>query len=818
MPAFYRSDHAGPPHHARCREVHASPTPVYRWTTLAGRASIGSEDGGTTDARFNRPHALAFDAAGNLYIADTGNHTIRRITPAGIVSTFAGKAAEPGAADGVGNAARFRAPQGLAVDRNGNVYVADTGNHTLRLITPSGNVSTIAGQAGQSGTKDGATTAARFESPDRLAVDQQGNVYLSNHGIRKISGGTVTTLSIPTQATDPDGNLLTVRVERCPAVDADGNLYFATINPATADPTTTGSVAGPTRAEQYLKVSPSGAASIVRSSNYGHDTSGSTKGYRFYEDTVFSDYAGNLLVVIETHSAYNPSSIVVARMQPNGQIVDSGTPLRDRLGAALAPIGVAQDSAGKWYYTSNADHAVGSSTGTFTGTALPADGIDGSGASARLDSAQFVALDPARNVWVAETVQRASRYSPGGRPAAETRLRKISPNGDVTTPAPQPWFQGSSWFYSLYPAGLFVDSGGTVTLARLASEASEEFQLHQLTPVGTATDMAGPPGEFAFPVSDFGGRLVVINYVSNRSQLAVSYYRIAQREPDGSWSTFAGGPSSSSPTNAVDGVGAAARFSAPSELTSDRNGTLYLIDRASATESSLRKITTAGEVSTVRSKLPTRPSGLAVAPSGTFYLAYADDHVITRIGADGNEVVIGGSRKLSGSRDGTNAALFASPIRLVVDAQENIYVADGEGTTVRKGELIGYAPEIATQPASVSATAGTNVTFAVTTTVSSLLSFQWYFNGTPIAGATSTTLTLANVSAANAGDYTVTVANDLGSVTSNKASLTVTGAPQPSPSGGGSSGGSASGGGGAPSVGFIIALLACGIARRWLGR
>src|SRR5438105_9553850 len=160
----------------------------YTFTTLAGQASIGSADGTGSAARFNGPDGVAVDSSGNVYVADQGNYTIRKITPAGAVTTLAGLVGASGSTDGTGNAARFKNPSGVAVDSSGNVYVADS--HTIRKITPAGVVTTLAGSATSHGSTDGTGSAARFYDPSGVAVDSSGNVYVGdtdNDTIRKIT-------------------------------------------------------------------------------------------------------------------------------------------------------------------------------------------------------------------------------------------------------------------------------------------------------------------------------------------------------------------------------------------------------------------------------------------------------------------------------------------------------------------------------------------------------------------------------------------------------------------------------------------------------
>ena len=167
---------------------------------FAGAAGItGGGDGAGPVARFNFPTGLAIDGSGNIYASDTTNNTVRKIASDGNVTTLAGLAGITGASDGTGNSALFNHPAGLAVDDSGNLYVADTGNSLIRKITPTGVVSTIAGVA-SSGLEDGTGSAALFNQPRDLTLDSSGNIYVADTGnaiIRKITPlSVVTTLAL----------------------------------------------------------------------------------------------------------------------------------------------------------------------------------------------------------------------------------------------------------------------------------------------------------------------------------------------------------------------------------------------------------------------------------------------------------------------------------------------------------------------------------------------------------------------------------------------------------------------------------------------
>lgn len=202
-------------------------------TTLAGSAYLtGSTDGTGSAARFNSPHGIACDKLGNIYVADRFNHKIRKVTTAGVVTTLAGSGTV-GSFDGTGSAASFNEPWGVACDTSGNVYVADTKNYKIRKITSTGVVTTVAG-AGVFGTTNGPANIARFGFSSGICVTPDGNtIYVADHNthvIRMINGGNVSTLAgtiYIAGSDDGPGNLATFNHPYGIDLDNNGNIVVA---------------------------------------------------------------------------------------------------------------------------------------------------------------------------------------------------------------------------------------------------------------------------------------------------------------------------------------------------------------------------------------------------------------------------------------------------------------------------------------------------------------------------------------------------------------------------------------------------------------
>jgi sugar lactone lactonase YvrE len=391
-----------------------SAPPVFQWTTIAGRAGIGLEDGPAASARFFCLTGLAFDPAGNLYIADTNNHTIRRISATGVVSTVAGSPEQPGSADGIGAAARFRDPEGVAVDAAGNVYVADTRNYTIRKVSPVGVVTTLAGLAGQKVTADGVGTSALFFYPEAVAVDGVGNVYVGDSGVRtgeyrlrRISAETVQTIFTSGTVTLADGSRSTVTLNRPElAVDANRQIYFRgqvqSDQPPWAPP-----VIG------LFKIDAGGAVAVVLDPADWH--------YSFDSPTQrATDSAGNLLAIAYL-PGLGPARGQVLRITAGGMCMHLGE-IHNATGSDCGAAGLAAGPAGEVFYTPN-DNVIAK---------MAADGTQAVLAGTPTSTVHFdsLAVDSRGSIWTGGTEGRFM----GGRPLSGVALLKVAPNGMVTSP------------------------------------------------------------------------------------------------------------------------------------------------------------------------------------------------------------------------------------------------------------------------------------------------------------------------------------------------------------------------------------------------
>jgi hypothetical protein len=400
---------------------------------------------------------------GDLYVADEFNSTIRKITPAGAVTTLAGSAGTPGSVDGIGAAAWFYYPQGVAVDGAGNVYVADTTNCTIRKITPSGQVTTLAGTAGQYGSADGTGTAARFNFPLSVAADGAGNVYVAdttNQTIREVTpGGVVTTLAGAATTGSSDGIGTNARFYNPEgvAIDSVGNVYVADGNNDTIRELSIPSVLA------QSGLTGSGPVAI------GAPATGLMPGTTYYYRVVATSAGGTAFGSTQSFVTLPPPA---ATTQTATTVTGTGATLN----ATVNPSGFT--TAAIFQYST--DPGLAPNVTTLAGTAGQQGSIDGTGAAARFAYPSGVAMDSAGNVYVAD------QYN--------DTIRKITPDGVVTTLAGLAGYTGSADGTGTaarfnHPSGVAVDGAGNVYVADTNNDT-----IRKVTPGGVVTTLAGAVG------------------------------------------------------------------------------------------------------------------------------------------------------------------------------------------------------------------------------------------------------------------------------------------------------------------------------------
>lgn len=556
-------------------------SPDGRVTTLAGLAGVsGSADGIGATARFNAPLGVALDDAGNLFVADANSPTIRKVTPAGLVTTFAGG---PGSY-GPGQAGAFKRPFGIAVDRTGNVYVSDHIASVILKITPAGQVMTLAGTSGFTGATDGEGSAARFVSPFGIAVDAAGNVLVAdrgNHTIRRIApGGAVTTvagLAPIAGSRDGSGSGARFNAPYGVAVDNAGNIYVAdTFNTL------------------VRRIDASGLVTTfagILASNGSVDGVGDV--VRFNEPfAVAVDEAGGIFVA----DRFNHT---VRKISPTGVVTTvAGSPgepgSADGIGSAARfsnPTGLAIDRTGNLYIADGGNGTIRKLTNgvvtTMAGTAGMTGTADGLGGAARFFQPQAIALDDADNLYIADTLI-TSRFR-------SSAIRKLTPGGMVTTLAQAPLGTGAvtsteTGFNSA--TGIAVDAGGAIYFVDML-----DMVVRRLDAGGAVTTLAGMPGRagssdgsgadarFNAPFGlaiDPAGNLIVADWNNHTLRLITPSARVT---------TLAG---AAGVFGSRDGVGSTARLSGPRGVAVDRAGAIYVADTFNNTVRKLTPATASG--------------------------------------------------------------------------------------------------------------------------------------------------------------------------------------------------------------------------------
>jgi sugar lactone lactonase YvrE len=751
------------------------------FSTLAGYAGPGSADGTGAAARFANPWGVAADSAGNLYVADTDNHTIRKITAGGVVSTLAGAAGVSGSADGTNGSALFSQPQGLAVDGAGNLYVADTGNYTIRKITPAGVVTTLAGSAGTSGTNDGTGSSARFYEPEGVAVTSDGSlIYVAdtwNHTIRQITpGGVVTTLAGTAGSSgtnDGTGGSAQFNQPTGLAVDGAGNVYVGDTGNQTIRKVTAGGVV----------TTPAGSAG-----NYGtNDATGSSA--RFWDPQgVALDSATNLYVADSfnhTIRKVTPAGVVSTLAGTAGSLGSA-----DGTGAAARfwlPQGVAVDGSGNVYVADSANGTIrmmpaSAVVATVAGSASTGS-ANGTGSSARFYWPSGAAIDSGGNSFVADTGNGTIRTITAAGVAST--LAGLAGNFGST--------DGSSTNARFYgPQGVEVDGSGNAYVADTGNHTIRKITSGGV--VSTLVGLAGSSGLTDGTGSNarFNGPQGVTVDSSGNVYVADTWnHTIRKVTSGGVVSTLAGLPGT---YGDIDGTSAGggtntARFYCPSGIAVDSSGNVYVADTRNHT---IRKVTPAGAVSTPAG-LPGvwgsadgtnstarfyQPVDLTVDVSGNLYVLDAGNQTVRMVAPMGTNWVVttvAGQAGVTGSADGTGSnARFFYPGGIGINSAGSFCVADLGNNTIRAGvSSVNSSPSILTQPQNQTANQGQNASFSVTATGSAPLSYQWLFYGTNLIGATATSYTVSNAQPANAGPYSVVVSNSLGMISSSNALLTI---------------------------------------------
>lgn len=642
-------------------------------TLLAGNTGgPGNVDGKGSLARFSSPVGIVTDDNGYVYVADTGNSVIRKISPSGEVTTFAGQSGQEGALDGIGAAARFSLPTGIARDRQGNLYIADNGNYTIRKITPAGLVTTIAGQANQQGFADGKGTSASFESPAGIAVDTANNLYVSDQGnntIRKITpDGSVTTLAGTAGKVghiDGTGTAARFNLPQGIAVDGVGDIYVAD-----------------TGNDRIRKITALGEVSTLNQS--GQDDapasiSSPSTGYAFPgASDIFIDKTGSIYLLCSSYNGggiYRITSQGITTLLPKSY--NSGNKDGDVDTARFSNIHrMTMDNAGNIYITDTGNSNVRKidTSATVSTLAGPISSDEYADPSKNLISPFRLASDSSGNIYITHDIFHSS-------------VIKIDKTGNASTITSElPQTDNSEFYFPNLDISIAIDFSDNIYVGKVG-------KIQRITPAESITTLAGGGPNIIGSMdgtgqdAQFGYLLGITVDRTGNVYGADSSGTIRKITPAGKVTTLAGKAWS---PGYVDGTADEARFGLLFDIAVDSSNNLYVVEISS---NSIRKITPAGVVSTFAGAADEsgsrdgpasqarfkNPRGLAMDSKDNLYIADTGNHVIRKITKDGMVSTIVGQAGVAVVKPGPLPATLSSPTDVTITPDGRLVITAPQG-------------------------------------------------------------------------------------------------------------------------------------------
>lgn len=664
----------------------------YRWETIAGsNLGAGKNDGTLAEARI----AYATDSEpspdGGIIFVDSGNHTVRRISPEGIVSTVAGKAGVSGVADGPGSEARFSFPWGVAVSPDGVIFVSEGNRHTIRKISPEGIVTTVAGRAGLSGFVDGGSDTSRLNSPQGITFGSAGDLYIADSGnsaIRRLDadGTLVTVAGAPTRSGHLDGAGEVARFSYPVDVEMDGNGGLLVADSGNA---------------ALRRVAGDGRVTTVagRPGIYGkHDgpaleaTFGQVTGLAVAADgSVFISDGSS--ATLRKLSAAGTVETVAGAFEQYG--ITDGERGLSRL---FAPAGLSVSADGSVIIADDGAAALRSLDAngvvrTLLGGLNDSGFQDGTGDMARFNRPAGMALAADGSVLVADKDNHVIRIVDS---LGITRTYSGSPGNAG--------YQTGTALEARYTLPVSIASDGSGNLYVLQGTGS----VRKVAPDGTVAFSHSVGGIWRIALAADGALFGTDNYgVFAQGIPGRAGFYAGQRPRSGTAPN--GTPYLIYPTGIKDGPKDQALFLTPQGLAYDnRSAFLYVadtgnhairkLDRNGNTTTLVGKVTNPAPSGTVDGYGPearmSSPDSLAISPKGYLFVTETGSHVIRRVSPQGRVRTIGGEPGYRGTGEGVGGgAQFHTPGGIIVAADGSVYVSDTGNNRIMKGTPI-PSPEL----------------------------------------------------------------------------------------------------------------------------